>query len=188
MTEKKDMHSSPVRASKLQLAVEQPQREGCWTPPKGDTSCPKTKKPQWDGRRSTNMIKSNPISVRWWPTNWRTITSKTISHSCEGSKPHVRRPSLGSWQRDWESPGNLTVKASRLWLQDSHRTGKQRPHCWEGTNKIVRTPRSRGKEQWPHGRLNQADHYCWRVSCGGGGQQWLFVGTSPGRCPWCESS
>ena len=117
-------------------------------PTKKDISRPKKKKLQQDGRRGTNIIKSNPISVRWWPTNWRTITSKMFSHSCEGSKPHVRLPSLGSWQRDWESPGNLTVKASRLWLQDSHRTGKQRPHCWRAQTKscVLQDPEERSSD------------------------------------------
>ena len=117
-------------------------------PTKKDISRPKKKKLQQDGRRGTNMIKSNPISVRWWPTNWRTITSKTFSHSCEGSKPYVRLSSLGSWQRDWESPGNLTVKASRLWLQDSHRTGKQRLRCWRAQTKscVLQDPGERSSD------------------------------------------
>lgn len=45
----------------------------CWTtidrrrlkPSKIDTQHPKTKKPQWDGRRGANMIKSNPIPAGW---------------------------------------------------------------------------------------------------------------------------
>ena len=71
-----------------------------------------------------------------------------ISHSCEGSKPHVRLPSQGIWQRDWESPGNLTVKASRLWLQDSHMTGKQRPHCSRAQTKscVLQDPGERSSD------------------------------------------
>ena len=43
----KDMHSSPsARASKLQLAVEQPLTGGCWNPPQKYIPCPKTKKAQ----------------------------------------------------------------------------------------------------------------------------------------------
>ena len=34
-------------------------------PTKKDISRPKKKKLQQDGRRGTNMIKSNPVSVRW---------------------------------------------------------------------------------------------------------------------------
>ena len=50
----------------------------------------------------------------------------------------------------------------------------------EGKNKILCAPRPRGKEQWSHRRLNQTclpACSCWRVSCGGVGQQWLAMGT-----------
>ena len=54
--------SPPVRAPKLQLAVEQPLMGGCWNTPKKDSPCPKTKKKlQQDGRRGAIMTKSNPI-------------------------------------------------------------------------------------------------------------------------------
>ena len=56
--------SPPVRASQLQLVVEQPSKGGCWNPPKKDTPHPKTKKPQQDGRRDSIMIKLNPIPAR----------------------------------------------------------------------------------------------------------------------------
>ena len=35
-----------------------------------------------------------------------------------------RFPNLGIWQRDWEPPGNLTLKASGIWIQNFHRTGE----------------------------------------------------------------
>ena len=57
--------SPPLRLPKSPLPIEQPSIEGCWNIPKKDTPCPKTKKkPQQDGRRSTIMIKSNPIPTR----------------------------------------------------------------------------------------------------------------------------
>ena len=59
----------------------------------------------------------------WRSTNWRTIIPKQFSHCCEGSRPHNRLPKLGSQQRDWESPQNLTLKVSGIWLQNFHRTG-----------------------------------------------------------------
>ena len=41
------MHSSPpARVPKSQPAVEQPSTGGCWSLPKKDTPCPKTKKSQ----------------------------------------------------------------------------------------------------------------------------------------------
>ena len=60
------MCSSPERASKLQLVVEQPSTGRHWNPTKKDTPCPKTKKkPQQDGRRGAVKIKSNPIPAGW---------------------------------------------------------------------------------------------------------------------------
>ena len=29
-----------------------------------------------------------------------------------------------TWQRDWEPPGNMTLEASGIWLQNLHRTGE----------------------------------------------------------------
>ena len=29
-----------------------------------------------------------------------------------------------TWQRDWEPPGNITLEASGIWLQNLHRTGE----------------------------------------------------------------
>jgi len=57
-----------------------------------------------------------------WSTNGRIITPKKILHCCKSSRPHNRLPNLGIQQRDWESPGNLTLKVSRIWLQYFHRT------------------------------------------------------------------
>lgn len=65
--------------------------------------------------RDTITIKSNPISTRWVTHRLRTITTKEFFHCREGSEPHIRLPSLGIWQRDWESPGNLTLKASGIY-------------------------------------------------------------------------
>ena len=58
------------------------------------------------------------------PTNWRTIILKTFSHCHESSRTHNRFSNLRIWQRDWEIPGNLTLKASGVWLQSFHRTGE----------------------------------------------------------------
>ena len=44
-------------------------------------------------------------------TNWKTIIPEKFSHWCEGSEPHVM---LASLQRDWKSPGNLTLKTSGI--------------------------------------------------------------------------
>ena len=104
-----------------------------------------------------------------WPTNWRTIIPKKVLHSCEGSTPHIRLPSLGILPRDWESPGNLTLKASGTWLQDLHRTGGSR-------NKTMCAPGPRGKEHCPYRRLSQTYRECLRVSCRRVGGQWPATG------------
>ena len=42
---------------------------------------------------------------------------------CEEScRTHNRLLNLEIWQRDWEPPGNLTLEASGIWLQNFHRT------------------------------------------------------------------
>ena len=39
--------------------------------------------------------------------------------------PTADFPTWGIWWRDWDSPGNLTLEASGIWLQNFYRTGKQ---------------------------------------------------------------
>ena len=77
-----------------------------------------------------------PYLPGWWLTGWRTIIPKKFLHYCEGSKPHVRLPSLGIWKRDQESPGNLAFRARRIWLQAFHRTGGQTPQLWRAQTKF----------------------------------------------------
>ena len=69
-----------------------------------------------------SMAHTEPPAGR--STNWRTITPKKFSHCCENSRPHNRLPNLGIQRRDWESPGNLTLKVRRIWWQNFHRTGE----------------------------------------------------------------
>ena len=76
-----------------------------------------------------------------WPTNWRTIIPNKFLRCWVGSKPRIRLPNLGIQQRDWESPGNLTLKDSGIWLQNLHRTEGNR--FLEGINKTLYTSRPR---------------------------------------------
>ena len=149
------MHSSsPAGAPKSQLDVEQASTGKYWNPLKKDMPHPRTKeKPQQSGRRGMIMIKSNPTPGRGWPTDRRTVMPKKLSHCWEGSGPHIRLPSLGIWPRDWESPGNLTLKATGVGVGG----GGQR--ILEGTSKILCASRPRGEEQWAHRRLSQT--YLW---------------------------
>ena len=81
-------------------------------------------------------------------TNCSTITPKQFSHCCESSRPHNSLLNLDIWQRDWEAPGNLTLKISGIWLQNFHRTGetqalgrhKQNPVCTRTQEKGAVTP------------------------------------------------
>ena len=53
-----------------------------------------------------------PLSRR--PTNRRTIIPKEFLHFCKSSRAHNRFPKLEIWQRDSQSPGNMTLKASGI--------------------------------------------------------------------------
>ena len=108
---------------------------------------------------SSARAPESQVAVEWpltggcWNLPKKDTPSKKFSHCCEGSEPHIMPPSLGNWQRDWESPGNLTLQSSGIWLQDFHRTGENRPQTWKAQKKTL--PRRRGKEQWLHRKLNQ---------------------------------
>ena len=107
----------------------------CWTTTDRRTlestkerySTPKDKEEMaGDGRRGTITIKSNPI-----PTEW--VTHNLENNNTKEDHPPLWRfgtarqaSSLGAQQRNWESSGNLTGKASGIWLQDFHRTGGNR--------------------------------------------------------------
>ena len=78
-----------------------------------------------------------PHLLGGWLTNWRTMISTKFSHCCEDSEPHIRLPSLRIQERNWESPGNLTLKASRIWCQDFHRTGANRDSTLQGHKQML---------------------------------------------------
>ena len=65
--------------------------------------------------------------------NRRTIIPKKFSHCWESCRTHNRFPNLGIWQRDGEPPGNLTLEASGIWLQNFHRTGET--YSWRAQTK-----------------------------------------------------
>ena len=122
-----------------------------------DTPHPKTKeKPQWDGRRGTITIKSNPITAGW-VTHKLENTYATEVHQLEWRfwAPH-QASQPGGWQREEEFLENQTLKASGIWLQDFDRTGENRDSTLGGhTTQSTVSIRTQGKEQWPHRRLNQ---------------------------------
>ena len=68
-----------------------------------------------------------------------------FSHFCEGSEPYIRLPSLGIWQRDWDSPGNLTLESSGICLQDFHRTRGNRDSTLGGHKQNLVCAKTQGK-------------------------------------------
>ena len=116
------------------------------------TPHPKTKeKPQWDGRRGTITVKSNPITAGW------------VTHRLENTYPtEVKRlewkfwaphqvPNLGVWQWEEEFLEKETLKASGIWLQDFDRTGETDTSLLEDTHKVVCTLGHRGRSSDPRG-------------------------------------
>ena len=55
----------------------------------------------------------------------RTIIPKKFSYCCKSSRLHNRFPNLGIQQRNCISPGNLTLKVSRIYYRTSTELGKQ---------------------------------------------------------------
>ena len=90
------------------------------------------------------MIKSNTVPVGWATYKLESNTPKKFSHSCEDSEDHVRVSSLGIQQRDREFPGNLTLKASVICLQDFHSSGGTRLHLGGHKETLVCT-KTQGK-------------------------------------------
>ena len=69
---------------------------------------------QQDSGRGAITIKSNPIPTKWVTYKLDNNNTEKFSHCYEGSEPHIKLPSLGIQQREWESPRNLTLKSSRI--------------------------------------------------------------------------
>ena len=82
------------------------------------------------------------------PTNWKIIVPQKLSHRNESSEPHNRLPSLGVWQWEEEPPENLA------WSQEFQGTQGNKLHSWKA-HKVLCTPGTREKKQWPHKTLGQ---------------------------------
>ena len=113
---------------------------------KKNTLCPKTKKKpqQDDGRRDTIMIKSNPIPPRWVTYKLENDNTKKV-FSLLWMFWIPQFPSLGIWQRDWESPGNPTLKDIGVWLQNFHRMGGNRDSTLGGHKQILACTKTQRK-------------------------------------------
>ena len=55
---------------------------------------------------------------------WRTIIPKKFLNCCKSSRTHNRFHNVGIQYRDWQSPGNLTLKIREIWWQNFQRTGE----------------------------------------------------------------
>ena len=140
-----------------------------------DTPGPKTKKKQqWDGRRSTTTVKSNPIPAGWVTHKLENNNTKKFWRCCEGSESQSSRPGnskQGLWilrESDLEQQWDLIIGLSEEW--------EKKTPVLKATSKILHASRLRGKEQCTHRRLNQNYLLFWRASCGGLGQQGLPEG------------
>ena len=123
---------------------------------KKHTLHPKTKeKTQWDGRRGTITIKSNPITAGW-VTHKLENTYSTEVHPLEWRIWAQHQASqTGGQQWEEEFLKKQTLKASGIWLQDFDRTGVNKDSTLGGhTQSSVRIG-TQGKKQRPHRRLNQ---------------------------------
>ena len=101
---------------------------------------------------------------------------KKFSHCCEGSEPHIRFPSLGIQQRDWESPENLALKTRGFDYKTFTGLGETEIPVLEGATKPCLNQDSEEKSSDPHRRVNMWRH-------GLAGVHHWDGGTSLGRSP-----
>ena len=142
-------------------------------------------KPQ-DGRRDATMIKSNPIPTGGQHTSWRTSTLQRFSHCVKVPNPTSGFPIWGSHKGIWQSqsPGNLTLKASGIWLQDFHRTGGNRLHSWRTqTKSCAHQGTGKGAESPPETEPDLP------ASVGGSpGEGWAGRGSQRGQGHWPQQA
>ena len=158
MAEYKDVCSCPsTRTPKSQPVAEQPSTRGCWNPPKKDTPGPKTKKkPHWDQRRDAVTIKLNPITTWWMTHKWENEKYQRSSLSVvKVLSPTSVFPAWGSDKRTGNAQGTWPWRPSGFDYRTYTGLGERQTPVMEGTNKISRAPRPRGKEKWPLRRLKQ---------------------------------
>ena len=105
-------------------------------------------------------------------TNWRIIILQRFTARSESSELQVIFLSLGIQCQEEEVPEYLAVKASRTWLQELHRTGRNRDFTLKGcTQNLVH--QDQGQKQWFERSLSQTYH----LVLGGllGRKRWLWL-------------
>ena len=116
-------------------------------------STSKDKKPQWDSRRGTIMIKSNPYQLGGWRTDRRTIIPRSpctimkVLNCRSGFPAWGSNKGTGNPQVIWPwGPVGFDYRPFRvLGETETPPTHKQNLAC----------TKPRGKEQWAQRRLNQ---------------------------------
>ena len=119
------------------------------------------------------MVRARTSLAAVGPGTFATVQEPFLVWLAPHQAPHS--PTWGIQQRDWESPGNLTLKVSGTWLQSFHRTGENRD-SWRAPAHLVH-PAPRAKEQRPHPRLSRPACEGLGVSCGRVGPQRPTLGS-----------
>ena len=136
------------------------------------------------------MIKSNPKPAGWVTHNLENNNTKEVLHLTSGFPDQGSYTETGNPQGIWGFP----CRSEGFDYRTSTRLEEIEIPVLVGTNKILCTPGPRGKEQSPHGRLNQnyllvLEGLWWRCD-------WLGFTTKTGALaaavlegpPWCKPS
>ena len=80
-----------------------------------------------------------------WPTYWKATAVKKLSHSWEGSEPHVMLPRLATQQRDGNPQGIWPWRPAGFDYKTSTGLGETKISVLEDKNKTLHTPDSEGR-------------------------------------------
>ena len=100
----------------------------------------------------------------------------------EGIGTHSSIIATNSWQRDWEPPGNLTMKASGTWLKNFHRIGET--DSWRAQTKPFVHQDVGERSSDPTRDWARLACECLGISDGGVGWQWPAMGSGD----WLQQS
>ena len=130
------------------------------------------------------MIKSNSIPIGWVIHRLENNNIKEVLAVLWRFLTPCRLPSLEIQRRDWESPGNLAVRVSGIWLALAEDWGKQTLQSWTAETKFCRHQEPEKRISDPIGDWTKTTCKYWRASCGDVGQQGLTTGLTTLRaCP-----
>ena len=160
------MYSSP-ESTKLATScwpIIDRRKDTGYVPPPKRYPHPKTKeKLQQDHRRSTVTIKSNPILAGWVNHNLENDNNKVLPLLWRFWDVLLGFPAWGSSKRT-RNPQGIWLKASRIWLQDFHRTGGDRDSTFVQTKSCTNQDPGE-RSSGPTRDWTRPIWQCWRVSC-----------------------